>query len=191
MIAYKGFHKDLTCTLGLGKMQYKEGDTIREERSKCASTGMHCAEYVIDCLNYYPLGHGNRYFEVEATGSLDEDNIDSKIACTEMKLNKELTIKEIAFRAIAYMVEHPKRRWEARGNLLDISRDQAEGAGSGAIAIARGVHPRVRGKVGTAAGLIVENESGEIEAARFFMIDGETRQENIWYGPDGQEAAAG
>lgn len=187
MIAYKGFHGDMTCTLGKGTMQYKPGDTILEERSKCARTGMHCAEYVLDCLGYYPLGNGNRYFEVEASGSIDEDNTDTKIACTEMTLMKELSIKEIAFRAMAYMVDHPKRPWEKHGPLLDVSREEAQGCGAGSIAIARGDHPKVKGKPGTAAGLLMENEEGEIENARFFVIDGKEKKADTWYGIDGLE----
>lgn len=191
MIAYKGFRGDLTCTLGKGTMQYAPGDTIREERSKAASTGMHCAEYVLDCLGYYPLGRGNRYFEVEASGSLDEDETDTKIACTEMTLIKELSIKEIAFRAMAYMVDHPKRAWEKKGNLLDVSKEEATGTGNGSIAIARGKKPRVKGKKGTVAGLLVENEDGEIENARYFVIDGTEKKADTWYritGPEQEEA---
>ena len=190
MIAYKGFRGNLTCTLGKGTMQYDPGDTIREERSKAARTGMHCAEYVLDCLSYYPLGQGNRYFEVEASGSIDEDGSDTKIACTEMTLVKELSIKEIAFRAMAYMVDHPQREWEKKGTLLDVSKEEAVGAGKGSIAIARGKDPRVKGKTGTVAGLLVENEDGEIENARYFVIDGKERKPDVWYRITGPEKEA-
>ena len=53
MIAYKGFNGDLTCTFGKGVFQYEAGTTIEEDRSKCARTGLHCAEYVLDCLKWY------------------------------------------------------------------------------------------------------------------------------------------
>lgn len=181
MIAYKGFHSDLTCTLGQGRMQYKLGVKIREDSSKCGNRGMHCAEYVIDCLAYYPLGRGNRYFEVEASGSIDEDGENSKIACTEMTLIRELYVKDIAFRAMVYMVEHPKRDWEATGTNLMIKRDSAEGAGVDCIAIARGRNPKVQGKAGTVMGLLQENEAGEITEIWYFVVDEKAVDPDRWY----------
>ena len=54
IMAYKGFEKDLSCTLGAGRYQYKVGEWHEEDRAKCANTGLHCAENPLDCLNYYP-----------------------------------------------------------------------------------------------------------------------------------------
>ena len=50
MIAYKGFAPDFTASFGSGKKQYHVGDVLEEDSSKTARTGMHCAEYVLDCL---------------------------------------------------------------------------------------------------------------------------------------------
>lgn len=88
MIAYKGFDADLQARWGSGTYRYEAGKTYKEDRSKCASSGFHCAENPIDCLKWYPLGAGNRYFLVEASGSLDETTGDSKIACTQITLLK-------------------------------------------------------------------------------------------------------
>lgn len=181
MIAYKGFRKDLTCTLGKGVFPYHTGETIREESSKCAARGMHCAEYVLDCLGYYPLGSGNRYFQVEAAGSLDEDGTDTRISCTEMTLIKELSIREITLQAMIYMISHPQRAWEKGGMLLDVGAERAEGAGAGSIAIARGKNPRIKGKPGSVMGLLKEEENGEIGEAKLFTVDGIKVKQDIWY----------
>ena len=97
MLAYKGFKEDLTCTFGRGTFQYEAGQTIKEESSRCQNRGLHCAENPLECLRWYPLGYGNRYFLVEASGSLDElGGDDTQLACTEMTLVRELSVKEMA-----------------------------------------------------------------------------------------------
>lgn len=180
MIAYKGFKKDLTCTLGKGTYQYEPGKTVREERSKAANAGFHCTENPLECFGWYPLGQENRYWMVEAAGSLDECGTDAKIACTEITLLKELTIPEMAAEAMAYMVRHPVRTWETSGNLLEVKRDKAEGAGPGSIAIARGKAPKAKGKAGSVIGLLEEDDNGEIISAKLFQIN-EKWKEDTWY----------
>lgn len=191
MIAYKGFDENLICTLGRGKFQYEPGETIREESSKCANRGMHCAEYVLDCLDWYPLGRGNRYFRVEASGSLDEDDVDTKIACTEMTLLKELSVPDIALHAMSYMIDHPHRKWVKNGPLLNVAADKALGAGPGSIAIARGKDPRVKGKTGSVMGILMEGTGSEIEEAKYLRVDGKKIKPDTWYriGPGGLEEA--
>lgn len=179
MIAYKGFHQDLTCTLGKGTFQYKEGETIKEEKSKCASSGSHCAENPFDCFCYYPLGNHNRYFMVEAAGSIDEDGNDTKIACTEMTLLKELTIKQMAGYGMVFMVKYPKREWKQNRTHLQIQEDIAEGSTKDSIAIARGNNPKVKGVKGSIIGLVEEHK--EIVGARLLEVDGKEIKEKTWY----------
>ena len=180
MLAYKGFHGDLTCTYGKGTFQYRVGQVIREEASRCQKTGPHCAENPLECLRWYPLGCGNRYFLVEAAGSLDElGGDDTQLACTELTLLKELTLKEFAGHAMMYMVKHPLRKWEQRRRLLEVQPDRAEADGEGAIAIARGERPMVRGKAGSILGLIRES-GGFIEEAKLFVVEGGIKSD-VWY----------
>lgn len=120
MIAYKGFAPDFTASFGSGKKQYHVGDVLEEDSSKTARTGMHCAEYVLDCLRWYPLGNGNRYCQVEARGSIDEDG-SVQIACTKMHIVRELNTKQIASAACMYMVSFPERDWKRKGRLLDVA----------------------------------------------------------------------
>lgn len=55
MIVFKGFTKELTATHGKGLYQYQQGETYIEEKSKTRSTGFHCAEYILDCMTWYPM----------------------------------------------------------------------------------------------------------------------------------------
>lgn len=179
MLAYKGFKSDLTCTFGRGTFQYKEGQTIKAEDSKAQRTGLHCAENPVECLRWYPLGGGNRYFLVEAAGSIDElGGTDTQLACTEMTLLKELSLKEFAGHAMIYMVKHPLRDWKRDSRMLQIAEDEAEADENG-IAIARGLHPKVKGKQGAVLGLIRDN-GGLIEDAKLFAVDGEIKPDT-WY----------
>lgn len=177
MIAFKGFSPDLTARLGRGRYQFAPGQTYREDRSKTASCGFHCCENPFDCLSYYSLG-SDRFFKVEAAGSIDEDN-SNRIACTEITLVQELDVKQFAGYGMIYMVNHPLRTgWEhSRGGIL-AARDKADGMGQ-LIVIARGKHPLARGREGTVIGLIMEPAEGEIAAARVFTV---TRQQaGKWY----------
>lgn len=180
MLAYKGFKSDLTCTFGRGTFQYQTGQTIKSEGSKAQHTGLHCAENPVECLRWYPLGGGNRYFLVEAAGSIDElGGTDTQLACTEMTLLKELSLKEFAGHAMIYMVKHPLREWKCDRRMLQIAEDEAEADGAGHIAIARGLHPKVRGKHGAVLGLIRDN-GGLIEDAKLFTVEGEIKPDT-WY----------
>lgn len=176
MIAFKGFSKDMTARLGSGRYQFEPGRTERTEKSKTASCGFHCCENPFDCLSYYSLGD-DRFFLVEAAGSIDEDN-QNRISCTEITPLQELTIKQIAGYGMTYMVQHPLREgWERSGSDVSVSQDKAQGYAK--INIARGRRPRARGQEGTVIGLIQEPRKGEITAARVFTV---TRQQaGKWY----------
>ena len=56
MLAYKGFNKNLTCTMGKGTFQYEPGIWYSEENARCASTGFHATDNPLDVLSYYNEG---------------------------------------------------------------------------------------------------------------------------------------
>lgn len=103
---------------------------------------------------------------------------DTQLACTEMTLLKELSLKEFAGHAMMYMVKHPLRDWKRDSRMLQIAEDEAEADENG-IAIARGLHPKVKGKQGAVLGLIRDN-GGLIEDAKLFAVDGEIKPDT-WY----------
>ena len=191
MIAFKGFTKDLTATRGKGTFQFKEGETYIEEESKCARTGFHCAEDPFDCFSYYSLGNGNRFFAVEAAGSLDEDGSNSKIACTQITLLKELSLKEMAYYKIKYMILHPVRNWQSTGCNYKVWENMAEGDGEGTIAIARGKDPKAKGKAGSVLGLLCEPEEGVFEQVKIFEVKNDIKPDTWYRLVDGKLQEAG
>ena len=169
MIAYKGFTKDLTARLGRGTYQFRPGETAREESSKTVRSGFHCCENPFECLSYYDLLSDDQFWQVEASGSIDEDDSE-RIACTEMTLLKKLTVKEFAGYGMAYIVQHPMRdKWEQNRRGIQVAKDKAVADVKGAIAIARGKNPRVMGVEGAVLGLVLEPQKGEIISARLFV----------------------
>ena len=74
-------------------------ETNTTEKANCRENGFHCAENPLDCLSYYSSLEHSEYYIVNAGGDIDEDEHDSKIACTERDMIKQLT-KELFF----YMV---------------------------------------------------------------------------------------
>lgn len=172
MIAYKGFTIDLRSILGNGRKETCEfvpGVTMTEERSKTGQGGYHCCENPFDCLTYYSLNGMNRFFKVEASGDIDEDD-QGRIACTQITLLEELNGLGLALEGMKYMIEHPGReKWQQSYSNVIVTADQAEAEEAGHIAIARGEHPRVKGPAGSILGVIREQEGFGIIDAKLFV----------------------
>lgn len=180
MRVYKATRADMTCTSGRGKFQYALNVPATAEESKCASTGLHACEYVLDCTGYYGLGRGNRFFVAEAEGDIAEDGIDTRISCTKLTLLAELDNKQIAREAMLYMMKHPKREnWQKSGNLLMVAADEAHMGWEDGIAIARGPEPRVKGCAGAHIGWIREID-GQITNAYLLTVQGPIKPDT-WY----------
>ena len=107
MRAYKGFHKDLNCTMGKGVFYYEPGKWYSEQEARCADTGFHATDNPLEVLRWYS-GEGDRYFAVELRGNIDEDGIGSRIAAPEIMLVKELTIDDLYRLGVLWMSKHPK-----------------------------------------------------------------------------------
>lgn len=165
MEGIRGFNKDMTATLGKGIYQYGERGTYTEPECKARSNGFHFVEYAPDCLSYYGLGLGNRFFLIEASGDINEE-AGGVCSCTTMTIKKELTLLQFTIKTLEYMVKNPRMDWERARYMLEIKRNQARADLPGAIAIARGTVPRVSGVKGSVLGLVLENNKGEILAAK-------------------------
>ena len=174
MIAYKGFNKDLESVMGDGKKEtcrFKAGETKEVSESKTVRSGFHCCEYPFECLTYYPMNGKNRFFEVEASGDIDED--ETRIACTRITLKKELTPYSLALAAMRYMIMYQSRKgWETERQSVKAVTDEAVALEPGNIAIARGENPRVKGPEGSILGLLKDNGK-EITGAALFVVDGD------------------
>ena len=145
MLAYKAFNKNLTC---MGYKYTTEGWN-EEDEANCVENGMHCAEDPLDCLAYYPSFKDARYWLVEAAGDIDEDNTDSKISCTRMRLVRELTKQDFVLEAVKYMLKHGAKQYSNKLNGIEIKC---------------GTKVKAKAAVGTVLGLI-EERNGKILAA--------------------------
>lgn len=179
MIAYKGFTKDLTARLGNGTYQFEPGVTVTEKSSKTVRSGFHCCENPFECLTYYPLLSDNQYWQVEAGGSIDEDD-QERIACTELTLVKKLSVKELAYHGMLYIITHPKRdKWQQQSRGIEVAKDKAVGTCRDFIAVARGREPKVKGAEGAVLGLILEAADGTVVCAKLFSPG--RQQAGKWY----------
>lgn len=184
MTGYKGTNKDMACTKGSGTFPYQLG-LNRADQAKARSTGLHFTEDPFLVLNWYPLGSDNRYFLCEASGDINETDGEDSMACTELTIIRELTVKELAGHGMMFMLRHPLRGWEKRKTMLQVRKEQAEAFCAGSIAIARGRHPKVKGPAGSFLGLLRE-ENGMIIEARLFEA-GEQIKADTWYTLDGSD----
>lgn len=110
MMAFKGFTPNLKSVMGDGKKEtchFVPGETKKVEKSRTASSGFHCCEYPPACLRYYSWPK-SRFFRVEATGDIDEDD-QNRIASTEITLVQELDAQLFAYYTMRYIIMHPRR----------------------------------------------------------------------------------
>ena len=179
IMAYKGFKRDLSCTRGGHRFQYQEGVWHEEEEAKCVSTGLHCAENPLDCLDYYPDMKNSVYYIVLADGDVHEDGTDSKISCTRMKLVKELGLKEFVMHSLNYIFRHPYREDNRR-----VKKDMGEAEGG--FAVVRGKEPMAKGKPGDILAFAKEEPGGrDISELGLYEVDGEELLPDTWYDING------
>lgn len=171
MIAYKGFSPGLVCR----GYQFVMGLNVTE-KANCATNGFHCAEDPLDCLSYYNNLNGSEYYIVNAGGDMDEDDRDSKISCTELTILRKLELEELFLLGLAYMVDHPKRKWNCH-----VQKDKAEASWS-CYAVVRGRDPIAKGKKGDILAFAKEDPgTGVIQQITVTKVDGITVLPNVWY----------
>lgn len=170
MIAYKGFHPGLVCR----DYHFVMGLNVTE-KANCRANGFHCAEDPLDCLTYYPNMEQSEYYLVDAGGDVDEDDNDSKIACTELTILKKLERKEFFLHALVYMVDHPGRKWNSHVQ-KDMGRTEHD------FAIVRGIDPVATGKKGDILGYAKESpDCKKIIQITVTRVDGEKIKAGVWY----------
>ena len=130
-------------------------------------------EYVNGCI-----AGGRCYLHINAGGDIDEDEHDSKIACTELTVIKRLTKEELFLHGLAYMVDHPRRVWSSH-----VAANRAM-ANCG-YAVVRGKDPVATGRLGDILAFAKEAPDSEsIVQVAVGQIDGVTLLPDVWYGVD-------
>lgn len=170
MIAYKGFDPGLKCR----GYQFVMGRNVTD-KANCRANGFHCAENPLDCLCYYSDMNRSEYYIVNARGDIDEDEFDSKIACTEITIMKRLEKKEFFLHSLAYMADHPMRKWNSY-----VCKDKSRA--SNGFAVVRGLDPVASGKIGDILAFAKEEPgTGKILQVAVTAIDGKEIFPDTWY----------
>lgn len=173
MYAYKGFDPDLSCR----GYRFVMGKNVTSE-ANCANNGFHCAEDPLDCLTYYSNMNRSIYCLVQPGGDVDEDDHDSKIACTELTILRQLTKKEFFLHALAYMVDHPSRK-------VNDKVQWGHGTSRDGYAVVRGKAPTACGKLGDVLAFAREqHETETICQIAVVEVDGEKILPDVWYDID-------
>lgn len=176
MIAYKGFEPGLVCR----GYQFVMGLNITD-KANCGANGFHCAEDPLDCLSYYSDMKRSEYYLVQPGGDIDEDDRDSKIACTELAIIKKLEREEFFLHALAYMVDHPRREQNSH-----VQRNQGKAVCG--YAIVRGPDPVASGKNGDILAFARESPDGrKIIQIAIVRVDGQKIRSGVWYDTNLQE----
>lgn len=183
MLAYKGFHKDLSCTMGKGEFCYEPGKWYSEQEARCANTGFHATDNPLDVLGDY-RNEEDRYFIVALRGNIDEDGIDSRIAAPEIMLLKELTIDELYHEGVVWMSKHPKAKPAGV-----IKRESGDANGNGNIVV-RGKEPKAKGKKGDNLYIIREDRIGNIVEIGTYKVDGRKILPDVYYNVKGRRVNA-
>ncbi|MBQ8357071.1 MAG: hypothetical protein IJX39_04610 [Clostridia bacterium] len=149
-LAYKAFEPGFVCR-GVAFKPIGEKNVTPE--ANCVKNGWHCAEDPADCLRYYPDFRGSVYCIVEIGGDVDEDAVDSKIACTELTIKRVLEPADYLLHILLYMAKNP-------GKVCFADKGNRAEARSGYVVV-RGQRPYAKGKEGDLLAMARE-ENGEI-----------------------------
>lgn len=179
MLAYKGFNKDLTCTMGKGRFQYEIGKTYEEDKAQTASCGFHCVEDPLAVLQWYN-DKDSRFCMVKAEGDINEDGSGIRIACTKMTIVKELTRQQLILHGCKFMIDHPNRK-------PDGIVQKNEGSACNGIAIVRGRTPKAKGRIGDTLYLLKEGKDHQIQDICVYEVDGKTIKPDTFYNIQGKE----
>jgi hypothetical protein len=187
VIAYKGFHKDLTCN----GFQYEVGKTYKHDGpvERCEQ-GFHACESPLDVWAYYGVTE-SRFAIVEMSGKLDrEKDGDTKIAAAEITIKAELTLPEFIKRGVEWLIEATKgKKDSSSGHYAQIgsSGDYAriEATGKNAVIASAGHNAIVRGAGGAWVSVAEFNDKSECVGFATGCIGKNGLKPNTWYRAEG------
>lgn len=189
---YKGFNKNLQCR----DFQYKiNGEYEEKGNIKTCSNGFHFCEEPFDVFSYYPPcseDGENRYCEVEGSGNIDRDNVDSKIASSKIKIKAEIGLNGIIKAGINFILE--KIDWN--NNSATNTGDQSAATNTGyqsaaivngeeSIAIVTGYKSKAKGCIGSWLVLTErddwDGETYPIKEVKAVKVDGCNIKKDTFY----------
>lgn len=85
---YKAFNSDWTC----GDKRYEVGKTYHEDNVELCEHGMHFCKDLEDVFRYYEYVPTMRLATVEASGTVIQNDYDSKCVTSDLKVVEELNV---------------------------------------------------------------------------------------------------
>ena len=140
-------------------------------------------------IRYYPNINGNRFFSAESGGKIDRDQMDTKIASSEITLKAEIGFSGL----VKAQIEYTRKKAEsgkkggncsnlAGGNRSNLAGGNGSNLAGGENCVLVGDEgSRAKGKKGTMIVLLVRNDHGEIVDFKVGKIDGESLKEDVFY----------
>lgn len=99
---YKGFYDDFKCR---SDFQYEVGGEYEEDDVVMCKKGFHFCENPLDVFRYYPPST-SRYAEVDGDGIVAKNNIDTKVVCSKIRIDKELDLFDIISAGTKRIMDH-------------------------------------------------------------------------------------
>ena len=97
---FKGFDKDMQCR----GFQFKQDETYHHAgQAKACNSGFHYCENPLDVFRYYHPGKGSKFYAVNGAGQFDRHTDDSKVTCTELSIQAEVTLSEMIKLGVKYV----------------------------------------------------------------------------------------
>lgn len=129
--AYKGLKTDMTCR----GFQYAEGQTFKTDREKVCECGFHACKYPLECFSFYDPSK-SIYHEVEISGKIGRSG--TKLAATEIKIGRRLSIHDLVDAAISMSKSHVKNDKDSDAAVATGCRSVASATGFRGVASATG-----------------------------------------------------
>lgn len=181
MLAYKAFRKGLVCR----GYQFRLGEKHTEEFANVignngATGGFHAATDPLDCLSYYPDAKNSVFCIVDCGGDIDEDASDSKVACTELTVIRELTLQDYVLQCLLHIAKNGTPKNNSR-----IKKERGEALNGYTFVCGRA--PLASGKRGDVLGLLQHDGKGNVLGIAVHTVDGDTFREDVYYDIGGRE----
>ena len=97
---FKGFDKNMKCR----DFQYEFGkEYIHNGKVKHCEEGFHFCENPLDIFGYYPPSE-SRFSTVTGKGTISKDTQDSKVAASEIKIEKEISLKQVIEKGVEFIL---------------------------------------------------------------------------------------
>ncbi len=188
---FKGFDSDMKCR----GFQFKEGGTYTEDDAVICQNGFHFCENPLDVFGYYTPGM-SRYATVEGSGKTAKHEDDSKVACSNLHVEAEISIHNLVDAGVKFVLDHCKSTNKGSNTGYQSAatntgyysaatntgyRSAASVEGNDSIACGLGYGCRASGALGCWIVLAERDDDYKIISVNTAKVDGKKIKANTFY----------